>query len=183
MTSTRPRNCWPASDAPKSVTKDQVAEAVYLLIRCRSESSWLQGDTTTALTLAKAEKMQRVAATRIACGSNWLTGLQLCSLTGNTSAQMQATLGRGIRDGRVFALTCRRTRIYPEYAFDPEWRPLPILRDVLACFADRPPVVVAAWFESRIASLDGRRPRELIACNGSAVLAAAQRDQAGSIHG
>ncbi len=61
---------------------------------------------------------------------------------------------------------------YPRYAFELDWRPLPAMKDVISTFAATDPMRLAAWFESTSSFLGGRRPREVIAEDGSKVLEA-----------
>lgn len=165
--------------AAAAFTVDELSEAILDQIRVRPGTEWLLAEPPDSKTRAIAGKMQLEAATRIAVGTEWHSGRALAAMHGGDPRLVVGRLGRWVRQGRLFGLFCRNTRVYPKYAFDPEGEPLPGLRDVISCFGGAQSIALAAWFESPSARLDGLRPREALKDQSAAVLVAAQRNVTG----
>jgi len=75
---------------------------------------------------------------------------------------------------QIFALHVKGQDWYPKYALDENFRPLPVIAEVMA-LADWRAERLASWFEAKSSSLGGQRPRELIATNSQFVVDAAKR--------
>ena len=76
--------------------------------------------------------------------------------------------------GELFRVEIDGLQRYPAYIFNTDCQPLPAVRDVISLLKGTEPMRLAAWFESSSAFLGGRKPREVIAESGEAVVAAAR---------
>ena len=74
----------------------------------------------------------------------------------------------------IYALRHRGRDYYPKYALGPDFRPLPVIKEILAVLSGYDPELLAGWFDSTSRFLRGRRPRELVATEPAKVLAAAR---------
>lgn len=145
--------------------------------RARLIEYFLEGTAPNSIDLKRA-KQNANALRAVYAGTQWLTaadiGTQFGELTGKRPANLSAQASRWKTLGEVFAIEHDGKDRYPRYAFGMDWRPLPVLKEVIATFAPNDPMRLAAWFESTSSFLDGRRPREVIAVNGAKVLEAVQ---------
>lgn len=103
-------------------------------------------------------------------GTRWLTAGQVARLASVTEEEVAGW----VRDAKLFEIKRGGQAVYPEYAFDLEWRLVPALGFVLAIQEGRAGVFMAAWFESRSSFLGGQRPREILASDPDRVVAAAK---------
>lgn len=100
-----------------------------------------------------------------------------------TRINAHARANRLLSEGTVFAIEHGGKKRYPRYAFDPLGNPYPAVREVLQLFGKTSPLRVASWFESSSAALNGRRPREALEADPTAVVQAAREHIAGPVHG
>ena len=114
--------------------------------------------------------------------SEWLTAEQIGELGGFSRSNLAAPASRWKKEGKLFALALDGQERFPRYGLDEAFRPLPGLKPVLAELGEIKPWRIAAWFESRNAWLDNRRPKERLAADPQAVLHAARRYRSGA-HG
>lgn len=120
-----------------------------------------------------------LAATRqtvdaVLSGTAWLT---------STEVGTRADASRLLKEGRVFAIERGGHNEFPSYAFDSQGNPIPAMREVLGILAGYSPFRIASWFESTSSQLGGQRPREVLATNSEAVIAAARAHLTGPVHG
>ncbi|MDO8770900.1 MAG: hypothetical protein Q7K57_19765 [Burkholderiaceae bacterium] len=145
--------------------------------RARLIEYFLNGAAPSSIDFKRARQNAN-ALKAVYAGTQWLTaaeiGAQLGELTGKKPANPSAQASRWKTLGDVFAIEHDGKDRYPRYAFGIDWRPLPVLKDIIATFAPTDPMRLAAWFESTSAFLGGRRPREVIAEDGVKVLEAVQ---------
>jgi len=106
----------------------------------------------------------------IATGTRWLTASEVARL----ASVDEGEIARWARDAMLFSIKRDGGAVFPEYAFGPDWHPLPRLKDILAIQERPAAILIAAWFESRSSYLGGQRPREVIGLNPDRVVAAAQ---------
>lgn len=132
---------------------------------------------------ALQERLRKAAIEQVLTGTEWLTSRHVGKLAGVPAANLHAAANRLLQQGRVFALKRRGQYEYPRYAFDDLGEPLPGLAPVLEEFKGYSALRIASWFESTNGMLGGRRPREVLAEDPQAVLAAAQDHRAGVLHG
>lgn len=138
----------------------------------------VESSEPTPFDLKKAN-LRATAMKAILQGTEWLTaeqvGREYGRLNGNPApANAAAVASRWKNQNELFAIAYKNRDWYPKYAFALDFRPLPVIRDVLAQLAGLDPWSLAAWFESTSSFLGGQRPREVIAHDGQRVLAAAQ---------
>ncbi|PZQ88713.1 MAG: hypothetical protein DI534_11200 [Leifsonia xyli] len=116
----------------------------------------------------------------------WLTAAQVAEIGGFSQSNPSAQPNRWKRDGLIWALRHRGQDYYPAYALDPGagYRPIKALSQVLGLFADvKDDWGVAYWFASVNSFLGGRRPQDLLATAPEKVIAAAQDEVVGVLHG
>lgn len=94
-----------------------------------------------------------------------------------------ARASRWAKEGRIFGIKLDGSIQFPAYAFDQNGQPVPTLYEVLQILTEISPFAIAAWFESPSSMLGGKRPRELLASDGEAVIAAARALREGPSHG
>lgn len=115
-------------------------------------------------------KLSEQAHALIRSGTRWHTTAEIARL----ASVAEGDIASWLREARIFAFEQDGQLVFPEYAFDPAWRPLPALEVVLAIYEGRAGLLMAAWFESRSSFLEGQRPRELLASEPARVIAAAK---------
>jgi hypothetical protein len=162
-----------------------------LALRVRTAISKMEQESLQEL--ADAIELRRPAATRIELerraieaimnGSEWRSAAEIGRLLDPEAVNPHAAVSRWQASGRIFGIDHRGRKMYPAYIFDATWQPLPAVKKVLSTLADYSPFKLAAWFESTNSSLGGRRPRELVARDPDAVLAAAKDQLVGAVHG
>ncbi|MEX3963339.1 hypothetical protein AB4Y42_14140 [Paraburkholderia sp. EG286B] len=87
------------------------------------------------------------------------------------------------QEGRVFAVDWGEQTLYPAYLFDGRGNPIPEVAEILKVFEGYRPFRIASWFESTNSLLRGKRPREVLSSDPTAVIAAARAHVAGPVHG
>ena len=135
-----------------------------------------------SLDAVRAALEQRAIAA-IFTGTEWVTADQIGRLRDPAAKNPHGTANRWRVEGKVFALTKGGVLYYPRYAFDEVLDPQPIVGEVMAVLAGFSPYRLAAWFESTNSYLAGARPRERLAHDAQAVLAAARSHVVGPLHG
>ncbi len=118
--------------------------------------------------------LQALAMARVYQGCEWLTADEVGKLGGHGKANPAAAAHRWKEQGLVFALRRSNRDMYPRYVFSDDFKPLPVIKQVLKEFGDASAARVAAWFESRSSFLDGKRPRELLVSDPARVVLAAK---------
>lgn len=68
-------------------------------------------------------------------------------------------------------------KVYPAYAFDRHFRPLPAVATVLDILGEGSPLGPAAFFESTSRFLEGQRARELVSQEPQRVIAQALNER------
>lgn len=132
---------------------------------------------------AVRERMEQRAVEAVLQGTTWLTAQQVGRRHNPQAANPHAAASRWQQAGKVFAIERAGQRLYPSYLFDELGQPLPAVPQILQALAGRSPFRVAAWFESTSSMLGGRRPREVLASDPAAVIAAAREHAIGPVHG
>lgn len=138
----------------------------------------VESSEPTPFDLKKAN-LRATAMKAILHNTEWLTAEQVGTaygrLNGNAApANAAALASRWKNQKELFAIAYKGRDWYPKYAFGLDFRPLPLMREVLERLSGLDPWSVAAWFDSASSFLGGQRPRELIAQDGGRVLASAQ---------
>jgi hypothetical protein len=140
---------------------------------------------TTPLRALDAERsaLEQRAIAAVFSGAEWLTAEQVGRLRDPGAKNPHGAVNRWRTEGKLFALPKGGVLYYPRYAFDEVMEPRPVLAQVIALLHHYSPYRVASWFESTNGHLGGRRPREALAADAQAVIAAARAHAAGPVHG
>ena len=115
-------------------------------------------------------RLEAKAVRAIRHSTEWLTSAEIADL----EALEPGTVSRWKQQGRIYALRHGGKDYYPKYALGPDFRPLPVIKEILAVLSGYDPELLAGWFDSTSRFLRGRRPRELVATEPAKVLAAAR---------
>ncbi len=134
----------------------------------------LAGDVSLTPLDMKRARLEAQALRAIRHNTEWLTAGEIADLADLGPANPIGTVSRWKQQGRIFALRQDGKDRYPKYALGPDFRPLPVIKDILSVLAGYEPELLAGWFDSTSRFLDAKRPRELLANEPARVLAAAR---------
>ncbi len=118
--------------------------------------------------------------------ADWLTAAQLSEVAGFGGLNPSAQPNRWKREGRIFAIRQAGSDLFPGYALNPEagYRPIPGLAPILSLFEpEMDEWEIAIWFASVNSYLGGTMPKDLLLREPGRVLAAAEDEMAGVLHG
>lgn len=111
----------------------------------------------------------------IFAASEWYDSIKLCQLAGFSLTNSSAQPHKWKKEGKIFALRRGNTDFYPSYAFGDDFRPIPVIKNVLGVFRDKKSdLKIAAWFASNNSWLRNKRPLDLILTSPDAVIKAAE---------
>ncbi|MFM0528914.1 hypothetical protein PQR11_28490 [Paraburkholderia strydomiana] len=154
--------------------------------RRESDRRWLGAerlaDPVRQLTSSRAE-MEAEAIAAVFDGTTWLTALGVDRQHNRHAAIPEAVAIHWKQEGKIFSIDLARETLYPAYIFDELGSPIPEVAEILKLFSDYTPFRIASWFESTNGMLHGKRPRERLATDPSAVVEAARDHAAGPVHG
>lgn len=147
-----------------------------------SLTGWFEA--SIRLTLTEAETFARILSR-----SRWITRRGHRHPPSQRKASLASRLDRWEREGRLFALTHMGTKYYPAYGLSFSTRkgrrrilPVKAMAKVIRIFTDKTGGwALAGWFSSPNSRLDDRAPKDLLATEPDAVIAAA-RDSTGGFH-
>jgi len=117
---------------------------------------------------------------------DWLTAAQIAEMAGFSTTNPSAQPNKWKKDGQIFAVRHRGVDYFPGYALDTstDYRPAKGLPGVLAVFRGRKDGWgLAYWFASVNSFLAGKRPQDLLIDQPARVVAAAEDEVAGVLHG
>ena len=117
---------------------------------------------------------------------DWVTAAQIAGMAGFSASNPSAQPNKWKKDGQIFAVRHRGVDYFPGYALDPstDYRPARGLARVLGIFRGRKDDWgLAYWFASVNSFLGGRRPQDLLIDQPDRVVAAAEDEVAGVLHG
>jgi hypothetical protein len=117
---------------------------------------------------------------------DWLTASQIAVMADFSATNPSAQPNKWKKDGRIFAINHHGADYFPGYALDPsaEYRPAKGLAKVLDVFrGHKNEWGLAYWFASVNSFLGGKRPQDLLLNKSERVIAAAQDEVAGVLHG
>lgn len=117
---------------------------------------------------------------------DWLTAVQIAEMAGLSATNPSAQPNKWKKDGQIFAIRHRGVDYFPGYALDPasEYRPVKGLAKVLGALRGiKDDWGLAYWFGAANSFLGGRRPQDLLAGQPARVLAAAEDEITGPVHG
>lgn len=137
-------------------------------------------------TMLLEARMMAEAQEAILNGATWLTASEIAAMAGFSASNPSAQPSKWKRDGAIFAIRHNGTEYYPSYALDKNrgYRPFKELARVLAVFKDRKDTwKIAYWFGSVNSALGGKRPCDVFTSEPDRVVAAAEREVEGPVHG
>jgi len=117
---------------------------------------------------------------------DWMTAAEVAKVAGFSAINPSAQPNKWKKEGQVFALRHRGIDYFPGYALDPstDFRPVKALAKVLSLFRGRKDDWgTAYWFASANSFLGGQRPQDLLISEAGRVIAAAEDEIAGVLHG
>ena len=107
-------------------------------------------------------------------GTEWLSAEEVGVLGKHGKANPGAAANRWKGTGHLFAIRRDGRDLYPRYALSDDFKPLPVIKQVLTLLKGWDGLRVAGWFESTSSFLGGKRPREVVAFNAQSVMDAAR---------
>jgi hypothetical protein len=134
----------------------------------------LLGDVALRPVDMKRARLEAQALRAVRQGTEWLTASEIADLADLGPANPIGTVSRWKQQGRIFALRQGGKDFYPKYALGPDFRPLPVVKQIMVVLAGYAPELLAAWFDSTSRFLGGKRPIDLLAIQPEWVLAAAR---------
>lgn len=117
---------------------------------------------------------------------DWLTAAEVAKAAGFSASNPSVQPNKWKKQGQVFALRHRGVDYFPGYALDPstDFRPVKGLAKVLDVFREsKDDWGLAYWFASINSFLGGKRPQDLLIGEPESVVAAAEDEVAGALHG
>lgn len=126
------------------------------------------------------------ARKRVIETGEWLTAAQIAEMAGFSASNPSAQPNKWKRDGLIFAIHHRGTDYFPGYALGPatDYRPAKGLARVIEAFGGKKDDWgLAYWFASANSLLGGKRPQDLLISKPDRVVAAAEDEVAGVLHG
>lgn len=119
----------------------------------------------------RLQKLQARALRKVLINSEWLTSSELRQRGSNCPGESyDLELWRS--DRRIFSLHYQGQDLYPRYALDDNYRPLPIMCSLLRKFGLTDPWRIAVWFESSNGWLEHQSPRRRLRSDPVSVLRA-----------
>jgi hypothetical protein len=131
-------------------------------------------------------RMTAEARKRVIETGEWMTAAQIAEMAGYSTSNPSAQPNKWKRDGQIFAIHHRGADYFPGYAFDAstDYRPAKGLARVLEVFrGKKDDWGLAYWFASVNSFLGGKRPQDLLISKPDRVVAAAEDEVAGALHG
>ncbi|MFB9984856.1 hypothetical protein ACFSQQ_39670 [Mesorhizobium kowhaii] len=116
---------------------------------------------------------------------DWLTASQIANMAGFSTSNPSAQPNKWKKEGQIFAVRHRGVDYFPGYALDSAgYRPIKALAKVLSVFSGKKDDWgLAYWFASVNSSLGGKRPHDMLIAQPERVLAAAEDELVGALHG
>ena len=134
----------------------------------------LVGDVALRPVDMKRARLEAQALRAIRQNTEWLTATEIADLANLGPANPIGTVSRWKQQGRIYTLRQGGKDYYPKYALGADFRPLPVVKEILAVLEGYEPELLAGWFDSTSRFLGGKRPRELLSIEPAKVLAAAR---------
>lgn len=117
---------------------------------------------------------------------DWLTAAEVARAAGFSASNPSAQPNKWKKEGLIFAVRHRGVDYFPGYALDPSagFRPVKVLARILEVFrGKKDDWGLAYWFASVNSFLGGKRPQDLLASEPERVIAAAEDEVIGVVHG
>lgn len=164
-----------AMEAFKTVVPQMLRDVVFLRraksadTRRRAVELLLDGAKPRPLDMDRA-RLEVAAFRSVFEGAQWLTAQQVAELAGTTAA----TVNRWKQERKLFAIRQEGVDYYPRYSLGADFKPLPVIAEVMKVLKGHQGEILAVWFEGTSSFLAGKRPRELVQVDPARVLAAAE---------
>lgn len=121
---------------------------------------------------------------KIIAASTWLTIKDMSNILKLDTDQVHDLLNSWEQEGQVFSVEYQGVQLIPEYAVNPEGKPLPALKKILTVFNGKKSCwATAAWFASVNGWLGGITPMEVMRSRPEALIQAAKEESRPSEHG
>ncbi|MER8767070.1 MULTISPECIES: hypothetical protein [unclassified Mesorhizobium] len=117
---------------------------------------------------------------------DWLTAPQIAKMAGFSTSNPSAQPHKWKKEGQIFAVRHRGVDYFPGYALDSAagYRPIKTLAKVLSVLHEKKDDWgLAYWFASVNSFLGGKRPQDVLPAQPERVLAAAEDELVGALHG
>lgn len=186
----------PPQDLPNDVAnalQDLLLETAQLFFKEAAEDVSKRRDMLISAlmpsipsSVVKQASMEARARAAVLTSSEWLTAKDIAERAGLSTANASSTPWKWKQDGSIFAINNEGRNLFPIYGLDPDsgYRPLKSLKSIIEVFKGRKESWgMAYWFASANSFLGGKRPMDLIKSEPSHVLAAAEDEVAGVVHG
>lgn len=131
-------------------------------------------------------RMTTEARKAILESGDWLTTAEIAKLTGLSARHPSAHPNKWRKEGLIFAIRHLNIDYFPRYALDPAagHYPFKSMAPVLRIFqGKKDDWNLAYWFASVNSFLGGKRPQDVLATQPERVLAAAEDEVTGILHG
>ena len=131
-------------------------------------------------------RMTAEARKRVLETGDWMTAAQVAKIAGFSASNPSAQPNKWKKDRQIFAVHHRGVDYFPGYALDAstDYRPTKGLAKVLEIFrGQKDDWGIAYWFASTNSFLGGKRPQDLLIGKPDRVVAAAEDEVAGVLHG
>jgi transposase-like protein len=144
---------------------------------------WLKSSDKKALTAVNRKPKRNVITApqlqKLFKSARWLTAQEVADNAGFKPLNVSSLASKWKRRGQIFAISDEGRSMFPAYALGVDGRPLPIMKEILAVFADkRQPLSIATWFAAANSWLRGKAPKDVVAEHGADVLFAARMEVA-----
>jgi hypothetical protein len=170
----------------------QVAGLMNDLIDVKRTQKWdalveaLTPDMELSTTKIIEAKMMSEARTAVLETEDFVTASAIAEAAHYSTRNPSSQPNRWKRARQIFAVSHKGIDLYPLYALDrdQEFRPLPIVGEVLGLFGDKKSGwETAFWFASVNGYLGSKKPKDVLRSNPEGVLKAAQAEVVGVQHG
>lgn len=122
----------------------------------------------------------------VLASGDWLSAAELAQLAGLSPRNPSAQPNKWKKQGQIFAIHHNGVDYFPGYGLDPDssFRPLKAMAGIIAVLAPhKDGWGMAYWFMSVNSFLGGKRPQDLLRTDPARVLAAAEDEVMGIVHG
>jgi hypothetical protein len=170
----------------------QLAVLMNDLIEVKRTQKWdalveaLTPDMELSTTKIIEAKMMSEARTAVLKTEDFVTASAIAEAAQYSTKNPSSQPNRWKRARQIFAVSHKGVDLYPLYALDrdQEFRPLPIVGEVLELFGDKKSAwETAFWFASVNSYLKNKKPKDVLRSAPEAVLKAAQAEVVGVQHG
>jgi hypothetical protein len=131
-------------------------------------------------------RMTAAARKAVLESGDWVTAAQIAEMAGFSASNPSTQPNKWKKDRQIFAVRHRGVDYFPSYALDPstDYRPAKGLARVLTAFrGQKDDWDLAYWFASVNSFLGGKRPQDVLIEAPERVVAAAEDEVAGVLHG